>query len=186
VNARFQELTHREIWQSHGIFLFRLTSARRVTGMSRHRKDERLCGNQRLHAANPNPACGFKQASLYGNRTGIARPGLHKSTFPDIFPEMNPPKTALIRYRKRIASRNLHRVEVLATKSDAELLRALARKLTDDSPQAEGLRATLQRETEPPKSAAKGGLLRALLSSPLTGADLEFPREPHPGRKIDL
>ena len=77
------------------------------------------------------------------------------------------------------------RFEVLALDADRELIRSLARRLAEHSPEAARLRAAVRQSIggEPPK---KGGILAALRRSPLVGADLDVRREVTPGRKVDL
>jgi hypothetical protein len=77
------------------------------------------------------------------------------------------------------------RFEVLGRTSDRELIRALARQLTENTPEAEDVRAPLQRAIAP-ATPAKGGILAALLRSPLVGADLDIRREQTAGRSINL
>ncbi len=109
---------------------------------------------------------------------------LPPSRFPDTFPEMSEPrKTPLQTYRKRLAERKLRRVEVVVPEGDAQRIRALAREFSENGPEAERLRRELAKVTE---NSPKGGLLRLLLASPLAGADIEFVRERHPGREVDL
>jgi len=68
---------------------------------------------------------------------------------------------------------------------DRELIRALARRLAEEGPEAARIRTTVQRAIagEPPK---KGGILEALRRSPLVGADLDLTRAKEKGRRIDL
>jgi hypothetical protein len=77
------------------------------------------------------------------------------------------------------------RFEVLGLDADRDLIRSLARRLADGDPEAGRIRAAV-RETiggVPPK---RGGVLAALLRSPLVGSGIDFDREPHEGRKVDL
>jgi hypothetical protein len=77
------------------------------------------------------------------------------------------------------------RFEVLGRDGDRDLIRALAKRLAGDDPEAVRIRATVRRtiSTEPPK---KGGILDALRRSPLVGADLDLKRPVIRGRKVDL
>ena len=77
------------------------------------------------------------------------------------------------------------RFEVLGRDADRELVRSLARRLAEDGPQAERLRAALRHgiADEPPR---KGGILEALRRSPLVGDDSIPPRPFEPGREVDL
>jgi hypothetical protein len=94
-------------------------------------------------------------------------------------------KRAVQNYRSRLSARGLSRFEVLGRDADRDLIRSLARRLAEDSPDASRLRAAV-RETiagEPPK---KGGILAALRRSPMVGADLDLNRPREEGRKVDL
>jgi hypothetical protein len=92
---------------------------------------------------------------------------------------------ALKSYRKRLHQRGIARFEVLGLATDRDLIRTLAKKLAEDGPEAAEMRAVLHSNTavEPP---AKGGILAALRSSPLVGADLHLVRPFIKGRKADL
>jgi hypothetical protein len=69
--------------------------------------------------------------------------------------------------------------------SDRELIRALARRLAEDGPESDRLRAVVSQifGGEPP---TKGGILRALMASPLVGSELDLSRSREEGRKVDL
>lgn len=69
--------------------------------------------------------------------------------------------------------------------SDKALLRAAAKRLARGDASARELRAKLEAGLRPPEEG-RGGVLRALLRSPLVGADLEFERESGAGRDVDL
>lgn len=88
-------------------------------------------------------------------------------------------------YRSRLGDRGLARFEVLGRDSDRGLIRALARRLAEDGPEAANLRAVVSETLagEPPK---KGGILAALRRPPLIGADLEITRSREEGRKTDF
>jgi hypothetical protein len=92
---------------------------------------------------------------------------------------------AIQNYRSRLGDRGLARFEVLGRDSDRSLIRSLARRLAEDSPEAANLRALVSKTfgDEPPK---KGGILAALRRSPLVGADLDITRSREEGREIDL
>ncbi len=92
---------------------------------------------------------------------------------------------ALRNYRSRLTERGMARFEVLGLDSDRDLIRSLARRLAEDSPQAARVRETVSRTIadEPPK---KGGILKALRRSPLVGADLDLARSREAGRKVAL
>ena len=97
----------------------------------------------------------------------------------------NSQKRAIQNYRSRLSERGLARFEVLGRDTDHDLIRSLARRLTEDSADASRLRAMVGQAVsgEPPK---KGGILAALRRSPLVGADLDFARPREEGRKVDL
>jgi len=92
---------------------------------------------------------------------------------------------ALKNYRQRLNQRGMARFEVLGLDTDRELIRSMARKLADNSPEAQELRASIHRKiaAEPQK---KGGILAALRRSPLVGADLNLARPRIDGRKVNL
>ena len=81
--------------------------------------------------------------------------------------------------------RGLVRFQVTGRDSDRELVRAVARRLAEDGPEADQLRAAVSKGvgTEAPK---KGGILRALLASPLAGSELDLVRSREEGREADL
>lgn len=91
---------------------------------------------------------------------------------------------ALKNYRKRLNQRGMARFEVLGLSVDRDLIRSLARRLADNSPEATEIRASMRQvSTEPLK---KGGILAALRRSPLVGADLNLARPRIDGRRVDL
>ena len=94
-------------------------------------------------------------------------------------------KRAIRNYRSRQAERGIARFEVQALDADRELIRALARRLADDSPEATQARTMVQQivSGEPPN---QGGILQALRRSPLVGADLDLGRAREEGRRVDL
>ncbi|MEO8368130.1 MAG: hypothetical protein ABI806_02885 [Candidatus Solibacter sp.] len=77
------------------------------------------------------------------------------------------------------------RFEVIAPGADRELIRSLAKRLADDSPESARIRASVRRTIsgEPP---TKGGILQALRRSPLVGAELNLERPVTADRRIDL
>jgi len=91
----------------------------------------------------------------------------------------NSQKRAIENYRSRLTQRGLARFEVLGRHADRDLIRSLVRKL------ASHLRAVVSRTLagEPPR---KGGILKALLASPVADAGLDLKRPREVGRKIDL
>ncbi len=92
---------------------------------------------------------------------------------------------AVKNYRKRLAKRGMARFEVTGLKRDRELVRAVARRLAEDSSEAEEMRIVMQQKVAE-KPRAKGGIWTWLRNSPLVGANLNLTRPFDPGRKIDL
>lgn len=88
-------------------------------------------------------------------------------------------------YRKRISARGLARFEVLGLQGDKELIRSLAKQLAKNDPEAQRLRETVRHGVKK-NGPTKGGVLLALLRSPLVGADLDLKREFVPPREIEL
>lgn len=97
----------------------------------------------------------------------------------------NSQKRAIQNYRSRLGKRGLARFEVLGRNADRDLIRSLARRLAEDSPEASRIRAAVSQTVagEPP---TKGGILAALRRSPMVGADLDLTRPRERGRKVDL
>ena len=94
-------------------------------------------------------------------------------------------KRALNRYRKRLKQRGMARFEVLGLNADRELIRSLARRLADSSPDSVRIRAMV-RATISGERSKKGGILNALRRSPLVGAELDLNRTITTGRRVDL
>ncbi|HWJ72992.1 MAG TPA: hypothetical protein VNX29_07495 [Kaistia sp.] len=94
-------------------------------------------------------------------------------------------KKAIRNYRNRLTQRGIARFEVQALETDRDLIRALARHLADDGPDAKEARSMVQQIVmgESPKS---GGILQALRRSPMVGAGLDFTRPREEGRKVEL
>jgi hypothetical protein len=92
---------------------------------------------------------------------------------------------AIKNYRSRLSERGLARFEVLGRPDDRDLIRSLARRLAENSPEASQLRIVVSQTIagEPPK---RGGILAALRRSPLVGADLDLARPREEGRKVDI
>ena len=97
----------------------------------------------------------------------------------------NAQKRAIQNYRSRLGARGLARFEVLGRDADRDLIRSLARRLAEDTPEASELRATVSRsiDGQPPQP---GGILAALRRSPLVGTDLDLSRSREEGRTVDL
>jgi hypothetical protein len=94
-------------------------------------------------------------------------------------------KRAIQNYRSRLGERGLARFEVLGRDADRDLIRSLARRLSEDTPEASQLRAAVSRSIAGEPSRP-GGILAALRRSPLVGADLDLSRPRDEGRKVDL
>ena len=77
------------------------------------------------------------------------------------------------------------RFEVLGLDEDRELIRALAKRLAEDGPEAEKIRSIVSRSVAKDEPS-KGGILKALRRSPMVGADLDLTREIARDRKVDL
>jgi hypothetical protein len=94
-------------------------------------------------------------------------------------------KRAIRNYRARLTQRGFTRFEIMALESDRELIRSLARRLAEEGPEAERVRAAVKTVVtgEPPRS---GGILAALRRSPLVGAELDLSRPREEGRMVDL
>ncbi len=88
-------------------------------------------------------------------------------------------------YRARLTQRGFTRFEIMALESDRDLIRSLAKRLAEEGPEAEQVRAAVKTVVvgEPPKP---GGILSALRRSPLIGADLDLSRPREEGREVEL
>ena len=94
-------------------------------------------------------------------------------------------KRAIQNYRSRLTERGIARFEVLGLEKDRELIRALAKRLAEDSPEARRIRASVG-QTIADERPKQGGIVEVLRRSPLVGADLELRRTHGTGRKVDL
>lgn len=90
---------------------------------------------------------------------------------------------ALQNYRQRLNKRGLSRFEVLGLDTDRELVRAFARRLAENTPEAEEIR-TAVRDKVASDTRSKGGVYAALRRWPIS--DLELTRPVVKPRKIDL
>lgn len=97
----------------------------------------------------------------------------------------SPQRRAIDRYRDRLSQRGMARFEVLGLEGDRELVRGLAKRLAEEGPESERLRAAVNRTLAGP-SSRKGGILAALRRSPLVGAELDLTRARETGRSVDL
>ena len=94
-------------------------------------------------------------------------------------------RRAIQSYRSRLSERGLARFEVLGRDTDRDLIRSLARRLAEGTPEALELRAAVSKSLagEPP---SKGGILAALRRSALVGADLDLTRPREAGRRVEI
>jgi hypothetical protein len=94
-------------------------------------------------------------------------------------------KEAIANYRSRLTGRGIVRFELQAFEADRDLIRALARKLVEQGPDAGQIRRTVEQVVSG-EPRGPGGILAALRRSPLVGADLDLTRPRERGRKVDL
>ena len=92
---------------------------------------------------------------------------------------------AMQNYRARLAQRGFTRFEIMALESDRALIRSLARRLAEEGPEAEKVRAAVTMAITG-GTPTSGGILAALRRSPLVGADLDLSRQREEGREVDL
>jgi hypothetical protein len=91
-------------------------------------------------------------------------------------------KKAVENYRRRLARRGVKRFEVQGLDSDRVLIRALAKRLAENDPEAARLRSEIGRAVGAEQT--KGSLLEILRRWPI--GDIEFHRPFETGRKVDL
>jgi hypothetical protein len=94
-------------------------------------------------------------------------------------------KRAVQNYRERLGRRGLARFEVVGLDSDRELIRQVARKLSENDAEAARLRGELGSSVKG-EPVRRGGILAALRRSPLVGEALNIERETGSGRDVDL
>ena len=94
-------------------------------------------------------------------------------------------KRAIVSHRHRLSERGLARYEVRGLEQDKELVRKFAKRLAGNDVKALRLRAEVAQQVEE-QPARRGGILAALLRSPLVGSGINLERELTPGRDIDL
>ena len=94
-------------------------------------------------------------------------------------------RRAIDSYRSRLAERGMARFEVIGRETDRELIRAVARRLAKGGPEADRLRAAVS-QTISGEPSRKGGIVKALLASPLVGSELDLTRPREEGRKVDI
>ncbi len=94
-------------------------------------------------------------------------------------------RRAITSFRNRLAEKGLVRFEVTGRGADRELVRTIARRLAEGGSESDRLRAAIQESLggEPPR---KGGILKALLASPLIGSELDLTRPREEGRQVDI
>jgi hypothetical protein len=97
----------------------------------------------------------------------------------------SPQRRAIDNYRSRLTERGMARFEVVARDDDRELIRSVAKRLAQGGADADRLRAAVIQAMSgaPPQ---KGGILKALLASPLIGSELDLTRPRQEGRKVDI
>src|SRR5690348_17594504 len=83
-----------------------------------------------------------------------------------------PQTRATQNYRRRLSERGVCRFEVMGLESDRALIRSLAKRLARNDPEAAQIRESISRSVDPEKGR-KGGILAALLRSPLVGSNLD-------------
>lgn len=94
-------------------------------------------------------------------------------------------KRAIESYRARLQRRGITRFEVLALDTDRELIRSLAKRLTENDPGAQRIRSEVSK-TIAGAPRKKGGLLAVLQLPSIAGLELEIERPFEAGREIDL
>ncbi|EJC82167.1 hypothetical protein Rleg4DRAFT_3873 [Rhizobium leguminosarum bv. trifolii WSM2297] len=90
---------------------------------------------------------------------------------------------AIQNYRSRLGERGLARFEVVGRDADRDLIRSIARRLAEDTPEASELRSVVSKSISG-DGPRKGGILAALRRSPLVGADLDLTRPQTEGREV--
>lgn len=91
---------------------------------------------------------------------------------------------AIANFRNRLAAKGLVRFEVTGREADRELVRTVARRLAEGGPDSDRLRAVVKQTGG--REPRKGGILKALLASPLIGSGLDLTRPREEGRKVDI
>ena len=94
-------------------------------------------------------------------------------------------KRATENYRKRLDKRGMARFEVIGRGADRELIRLLAKRLADGSPDSARIRTSIRRAISG-VSRNKGGIFNALRRSPLVGVELNLERLVTADRKVEL
>ncbi|AIC29514.1 hypothetical protein IE4771_PA00007 (plasmid) [Rhizobium etli bv. mimosae str. IE4771] len=96
-----------------------------------------------------------------------------------------PQRRAIDNYRTRLTERGLARFEVIGRDNDRDLIRSVAKRLAEGGADADRLRDIVSQSIAG-KPLKRGGILKALLASPLTGSDLDLTRPHEEGRKVDI
>lgn len=94
-------------------------------------------------------------------------------------------RRAIQNYRTRLTEKGLVRFEVICREPDRELMRSLAKRLSEDTPDAERLRSAVSKSMAGDGSKT-GGILAALRRSPLVGAGLDLSRAHEAGWDTDI
>ena len=97
----------------------------------------------------------------------------------------SPQRRAIDNYRSRLTERGMARFEVVGRDDDRELIRSVAKRLAEGGADADRLRTAVSQTIEG-ESPRRGGILKALLASPLVGSKLDLARPHEEGRKVDL
>ena len=95
-------------------------------------------------------------------------------------------RRAVLEFRNRQEAAGITRFEVAAPRRDKELIRSVAKRLSENGADAEKLRAEISVILGVDPLDEVGAVWRALRDSPLVGADVKFPRIDSRGRKIKL
>ena len=84
-----------------------------------------------------------------------------------------------------LGERDIVRFDVVGREADRALIRALARRLAEEGPEASRLRAAVTRSIagEPPRT---GGTVAVLRRSPLVGVDLNLRPPGEEGRRGEM
>ena len=97
-----------------------------------------------------------------------------------------PEASRVSRYRRRLATEGVKRVEVMVPSGDAPLVRAIAGVLRSDREEAEIIRRSLQPMLIAPTARTGSELVAFFRASPLAEAELESKRDHSIGRSADL
>jgi hypothetical protein len=95
-----------------------------------------------------------------------------------------PQKRALKNHRRRLEERGMARFKLLGLNADRELIRSLAKRLSEGDANARRIRTTLRSIVG--SDSSKGGILAALRRSPLVGTEPDLERQVTHGRPLDL